>query len=147
MTKDGERPGVRASDPDEPSGASSGMRIDRWLWMARFYKTRSLATKAADGGHVRLNGARVKPAKEVRAGDSVEITIGDTVRTVLVQSMSGRRGPATEAQSLYVETPQSMAARAEHREQRRLHAAPGPQTPGRPTKRDRRALDRLRKTH
>ena len=86
-------------------------RIDRWLWAARFYKTRTAATDAVAGGRVHLNGARVKPAKDVRPGDTLEVTIGDTRREVVVVAVAERRGPASVAQSLYEETSNSVARR------------------------------------
>ena len=88
------------------------MRIDKWLWAARFYKTRALATEAVLGGHVHLNGARVKPAKEVRTGDTLVIRIGTIEWAVVVAGLAEKRGPASVARTLYDETPESLAARA-----------------------------------
>jgi ribosome-associated heat shock protein Hsp15 len=120
-------------------------RIDKWLWAARFYKTRGLATDAVLGGHVHLNGERVKPAKDVRAGDRVEVTIGAVRRSVVVRAVSDRRGPASVAQTLYEETPESVARREEQALQRRLAQPLGADLGGRPTKQDRRRLDALRR--
>ncbi len=121
------------------------VRIDKWLWAARFYKTRSLATDAVNGGRAQLNGARVKPSKEVAAGDELELTIGQTRRVLIVRAVSERRGPAKEAVKLYEETPGSIAARELAAEQRRLQSPPpGADLGMRPTKRDRRRLDDAR---
>jgi ribosome-associated heat shock protein Hsp15 len=120
------------------------VRIDKWLWAARLYKTRPLAVEAVSGGRVEVNGARVKPSREVKPGDELVLTRGEGVRmTVIVRGLAGRRGPASEAQKLYDETPESVQARERHREQRR--AQPQWEAGGRPTKRDRRRLDRDRR--
>ena len=121
------------------------VRIDKWLWAARFFKSRSLAGDAVSGGLAQLNGARVKPSREVGAGDQLEITIGQTRRVVIVRAVSERRGPAKEAVELYEETPASVAARELAAEQRRLQSPPpGADLGPRPTKRDRRRLDEAR---
>ncbi|HEV2060116.1 MAG TPA: S4 domain-containing protein [Solirubrobacteraceae bacterium] len=121
------------------------VRIDKWLWAARFFKTRTLAADAVKGGRVELGGARVKAAKEVAVGDELKITIGQTRRTVIVRGVSDKRGPATVATTLYEETPQSVAARELAAEQRRLQSPPpGADLGMRPTKRDRRRLDSAR---
>ncbi|MEZ5099119.1 MAG: S4 domain-containing protein [Thermoleophilia bacterium] len=122
-----------------------GVRIDKWLWAARFFKTRSLAQEAVEGGRVHLAGNRVKPSREVRVGDTLEVTIGDATLTVVVRGLSDRRGPAAVAQALYEETPESADRRARQREQRRLAAPLGADLGERPTKRDRRRLEALRK--
>jgi len=123
-----------------------GVRIDKWLWAARFFKTRGLATEAVLGGHVHVNGARVKPAKDVRIGDTLQIRIGTTQWTVDVRELSERRGPAAVAQTLYEETPESQEERERQRLQRRLAPPPlGADLGGRPTKQDRRRLDALRR--
>lgn len=114
------------------------MRIDRWLWAARLARTRPLAAEAVRGGRVHVNGQAAKPAKDVRVGDVVEVTTGPVPRTVVVRGLAERRGPASEAQLLYEETPESLAARERHGEERRLLAAARPVPGGRPTKRDRR---------
>jgi ribosome-associated heat shock protein Hsp15 len=117
------------------------MRLDKWLWFARYFKTRSLATAAVTGGRVHVNGVRVKPAHDVQVGDAVFITRDAVQFEVVVQALLTRRGPAAEAQAAYVETEQSIALRARQREQLR-NAPPAPQ--GRPDKHDRRALRGLR---
>lgn len=121
------------------------VRIDKWLWAARFFKTRTLAADAVKGGRVELDGARVKASKEVSAGDELKITIGQTRRTVIVRAISDGRGPAPVAQTLYEETPRSIAAREAAAEVRRLQSPPpGADLGMRPTKRDRRRLDSAR---
>ena len=120
-------------------------RIDKWLWAARFFKTRSLAADAVKGGRVQLNGVRVKASKDVVVEDEVEVTIGQTRRVVIVRGISEKRGPAIEAQTLYRETPDSVAAREAAAEIRRLQSPPpGADLGMRPTKRDRRRLDQAR---
>ena len=117
------------------------LRLDKWLWAARFYKTRALATDEIDKGRVRVNEQIVKPARELKPGDLVELRQGVVLRTVLVRGLSAVRGPAPVAQQLYEETPASIAAREAAAERRRL--APEPANAieqGRPTKRDRRQL-------
>ena len=118
-------------------------RLDKWLWAARFFKHRSLATEAVDGGKIQLNGIRVKPAKDVKTGDRVDIQIADSRYTVIVRGIAEKRGSATIAQGLYEETPESIAAREAGREERRLAATPGADLHGRPTKRDRRQIGRF----
>jgi ribosome-associated heat shock protein Hsp15 len=121
-------------------------RIDRWLWAARFCKTRGLATEAVAGGRVRVNGERVKPAKDVRAGDVVEVRVGETVWTVIVQGVADRRGSARVAATLYAETEESVAERERRAAERRITFAPGTGPGGaRPTKLDRRRIDALRR--
>ena len=122
-------------------------RIDRWLWAARFYKTRTAATDAVAGGRVHLNGARVKPAKDVRPGDTLDVTIGDTRREVVVVAVAERRGPASVAQSLYEETPDSIARREQHTADRRFARPLGADLGARPTKQDRRRLEALRRAN
>ena len=122
------------------------VRVDRWLWAARFFKTRALATDAVLGGHVHLNGARVKPAKDVRAGDTLQIRIGTTEWTVDVRGVADRRGPASVARELYDERPESREARERAALQRRVAPPPlGADLGARPTKQDRRRLDALRR--
>lgn len=121
------------------------VRIDKWLWAARFFKTRGAATEAVTGGRVLLNGARVKPAKGVRAGDEVEVRIGQTTWTVRVAGLADKRGSAKVAAALYEETPESAALREQRGQQRRLATPPGADLGARPTKRDRRRLDELRR--
>jgi ribosome-associated heat shock protein Hsp15 len=122
------------------------MRVDKWLWAARFFKTRALATEAVLGGHVHLNGARVKPAKEVRPGDTLSIRIGTVEWTVVVVTLADKRGPASVARTLYEETPESLAAREQAALRRKLAPPPlGADLGARPTKQDRRRLDALRR--
>ncbi len=115
------------------------LRIDKWLWAARFYKTRSLACEEIDKGRVHVNGVAVKPAREVKAGDTVQMRSANLTRTITVLGLSDRRGPAPVAALLFAETPESIAQRAQAAEQRRLAPEPALSlTQGRPTKRDRR---------
>jgi ribosome-associated heat shock protein Hsp15 len=120
------------------------MRVDKWLWVARLAKTRPDAAEAVSGGKVHVNGRAVKPSREVAPGDELEITRGTVRQTVIVKGLAPRRGPAAEAALLYEETPDSVAARAEAAEQRKLAAQVRPDFGGRPTKRDRRRFDRSR---
>jgi ribosome-associated heat shock protein Hsp15 len=120
------------------------MRIDKWLWAARFFKTRGLAQDAIENGRVRVDDERVKVARMLRVGEAVTLRVADTERVVVVRELSDQRGPAPAAQRLYEETAASLAAREAARERRRLHAEPARAIEGRPTKRDRRALDRAR---
>ena len=120
------------------------MRIDKWLWAARFFKTRGLAQAAVVGGKVKLGGERVKPAKEVAPGDALAIRIGEYEWSVTVKALSNKRGPAAEARALYDEDEASQARRAAQAADRRAHAAVVGERKGRPTKKDRRQMDRLR---
>jgi ribosome-associated heat shock protein Hsp15 len=122
------------------------VRIDKWLWAARFFKTRSLATDAVLAGHVQMNGARVKPSKEVRVGDEVEVRIGTFTWSVAVTGLNDKRGSATVARTLYAETPESTKSREEQALQRRLARPLGAELGERPTKQDRRRLDALRRS-
>ena len=119
------------------------MRLDKWLWAARFFKTRTLATDAISGGKVQLNGARIKASREVKVGDRLDISNAEVRWEVAVQALSDRRGPAPEARLLYEETAESIAAREKLRENRQLIADPAADLHGRPTKRDRRQLGRF----
>jgi ribosome-associated heat shock protein Hsp15 len=121
------------------------VRIDRWLWAARFYKTRTLAAAAVSGGRAHVNGVRTKPSKEIRVGDSIELTDGTLRRTIVVTALSDRRGPASVAATLYSESPESVAAREQHALERRLARPLGADLGARPTKLDRRRLDALRR--
>jgi ribosome-associated heat shock protein Hsp15 len=121
------------------------VRVDKWLWAARFYKTRALATDAVLGGHVQVNGARVKPAKDVRVGDAMQIRIGTIEWSIDVRGLADRRGPATVARALYEERPESKEARERQVTQRRLAKPIGADLGARPTKQDRRRLDALRR--
>nr|WP_315252685.1 S4 domain-containing protein [uncultured Duganella sp.] len=122
---------------------SEGVRLDKWLWAARFFKTRSLATEAVDRGRVTANGDRVKPARSVKLGDVLEIDNGSDQWEIDVMGLSDVRGPATVARNLYEETELSVARRAAVAENRRMYREPGTTIKGRPTKRDRRELDKL----
>jgi ribosome-associated heat shock protein Hsp15 len=119
------------------------MRLDKWLWAARFFKTRSLATQAIDHGRVKLNGERVKPAREIRPGDRLELHIGEFVWTLTVHALSMQRGPAPAAQRLYEEDPASHARRQMQVTERKLDVSPAAAIKGRPTKRDRRQIHRF----
>ena len=116
-------------------------RIDKWLWAARFFKTRSLATDAVNKGQVQVEGKDVKPSREIKVGDTLDVWQAQVRKTIVVQGISEQRGPAPIAQALYEETPESSIRRAAEQEQRRLSPEPAHSIPqGRPTKRDRRAL-------
>lgn len=118
-------------------------RIDKWLWAARFFKTRSLATDAVNRGHVQLAQQTLKPSKEIRVGDVLTIWQAKIAHTVVVQGISEHRGPAPVAQQLYAETPESIAQRAQAAERRRLSPEPAlAMEHGRPTKRNRRDLQK-----
>jgi ribosome-associated heat shock protein Hsp15 len=120
------------------------MRLDKWLWCARFYKTRGLATEEIGKGRVTVNGQNVKAARELRVGNTVTLRQGPITRTVVVRALSAMRGPAPVAQQLYEETPESIAARQLAAEQRRLAPEPASSLQeGRPTKRDRRDIERV----
>jgi ribosome-associated heat shock protein Hsp15 len=121
------------------------VRIDKWLWAARFFKTRSAASEAVLRGRVHVNGERVKPSKVVHAGDTVEVTIGTVRRTVAVTEVTERRGPASAAATMYAETPESRTAREQHALERRLARPLGADLGARPTKQSRRRLDALRR--
>ncbi len=120
-------------------------RLDKWLWAARFYKTRSVAQQAVAGGKVRVNGERAKPAKDLRVGDELTLQIGETSWTLRVEQLSEQRGPATVARNLYSEDEASRARREEAAALRRLSTEPARERVGRPTKQERRAIDRLRR--
>jgi ribosome-associated heat shock protein Hsp15 len=123
------------------------MRIDKWLWAARFFKTRSQATDAVDAGHVDINGDRAKPAKPVKPGDVLRIRAHQNTFVVHVRALSERRGPGAEAQLLYEETSHSREERARLAEQRRLAPTPAYEEGGRPTKRDRRDMARVKRRY
>ena len=117
------------------------LRIDKWLWAARFYKTRSLACDEVTKHRVQINGQDVKPAREVKVGDTLTVRQGNITKTVQVKGISAARGPAPVAQQLYEETPESIALRAKLAEQNRMAAEPAHSIEhGRPTKRDRRQI-------
>ncbi|CAG9211951.1 Heat shock protein 15 homolog [Paraburkholderia sabiae] len=119
------------------------LRIDKWLWAARFFKTRSLAADAVEKGRVRIGGATVKPAKEVRVGDLVEIDIERIVWQVEVLGVCDVRGPASVAQTLYAETEDGRQKRQQENERRKTYREPAANMHGRPTKRDRRVIDKI----
>jgi len=122
------------------------VRIDKWLWAARFFKTRSAATDAVLGGRVHLNDARVKPAKEVKAGDTIELRIGQLQWTLVVKGVADKRGAASVAKTLYDETPDSVAARERRTAELRLSRPLGADLGARPTKQDRRRIEDLRRS-
>lgn len=127
-----------------PEAARPGsLRLDKWLWAARFFKTRALASEAVSGGKVKLNGHAVKPAREVRVGDRIELTLGDAAWDVRVAGLNEYRRPAAEAQQLYQESDESRARRQAASEARKLAPPPGSELKGRPTKRDRRQMQRF----
>lgn len=133
-------PGRGGGANDAGDGSSGSLRIDKWLWCARFFKTRSQAQEAVDGGHVQVNGDRVKASRQVKVGDRLLITRALERFEVDIESIPVRRGPSTEARQHYRETPASEAARVHLRELNRLS---GPVTSGRPDKRERRELKRF----
>src|SRR2546421_431543 len=121
------------------------VRIDKWLWAARFFKNRGAATEAVHGGRVHVDGERVKPSKEIRAGDMIEVTIRDLRWTVTVKGVAEKRGPASAAAALYEETEESRAAREQRALERRLSRPLGAELGERPTKQARRRLDAFRR--
>ena len=122
---------------------AAAMRLDKWLWAARFYKTRSLATDEIDKGRISVNAQPAKPSRDLRVGDSVLLRQGPVQRTVVVKGLSAVRGPSPQAQALYEETADSITQRSQAAEARRLAAEPALTIEqGRPTKRDRRDLER-----
>jgi ribosome-associated heat shock protein Hsp15 len=129
---------------DDDNGGGE-LRVDKWLWCARFFRTRSLAAVAVAGGKVHVNEERVKPSRVIRPGDRLEVTVGFDVISIAVRSIPRRRGPATEARLCYEETPASIDRRERIREQRRLATMAAPQTEGRPDKRTRRELLRFQR--
>jgi ribosome-associated heat shock protein Hsp15 len=121
----------------------NSVRLDRWLWAARFFKTRALAAAAIAGGKVHVNGTRAKPAKQLRLGDALRLRIGPYEWIVTVRELSERRGPAKTARALYDESPEGRAARERLAELHKIAPAPTYQGKGRPTKKERRELQRL----
>jgi ribosome-associated heat shock protein Hsp15 len=121
------------------------VRIDKWLWAARFFKTRSAATDAVAGGHVKVNGERAKPSREITVGERVGVRTSKERWTVDVLALADRRGPAAAARALYQETSASAAAREQRRQEARAGRPLGADLSARPTKRDRRRLDALRR--
>ena len=124
---------------------SDNHRLDKWLWHTRFYKTRSLATAAITGGKVHLNAERIKPAHRVRIGDRLSLSLQGIVAEFEVLGLPVRRGPASEAQEQFAETPASVERRAKLREQQRLAQVSRPRPDTRPDKRDRRRLMQLQR--
>jgi ribosome-associated heat shock protein Hsp15 len=129
-------------DADQDNPTRDGLRIDKWLWCTRFFKSRAQATQAVTGGLVHVGGDRVKPSRVIHVGDTLLITRGDQRWEVVVHSIPERRGPAPEARSHYAESPQSIAARERRQEMARLRA---PAPDGRPDKHERRELRNLKK--
>lgn len=121
------------------------LRIDKWLWAARFFKTRSLAAEAVAGGKVEINGARAKPSRAIHPGDQVSIRRGSYEWAVIVMGVAARRGPAPEAQQLYQETEESIRKREAAAAQLKLERPPEFDSSGRPSKKDRRAIQRFTK--
>ena len=119
------------------------VRIDKWLWSARFFKTRSLSAAAISSHKVKCNGDHVKPARDLKHGDELEITVGDSCYVIIVTGLSEQRRPAKEARLLYVETDASIAQRTSQQELRRLAPVPGSNLKGRPTKREGRLIRNL----
>ncbi len=128
-----------------PQDTGTVHRLDKWLWCARFYKTRALATEAIQGGKVHLNAERVKPAHRVRVGDRLTLALEGGVAEFEVLGLAQRRGPAAQARALYLETAASVERRAKLREQQRLAELTRPRPESRPDKRDRRRLMRLQR--
>jgi ribosome-associated heat shock protein Hsp15 len=122
------------------------VRIDKWLWAARFFKTRSLAQHAVAGGRVKLNGDRVKPAHAVKPGDAISVRVEEIEWRLIVRGLSERRGPAPEAKKRYEESAASLAERQRLMDLRRWGTEPASRLKGRPTKRDRRLLEKLRES-
>lgn len=120
------------------------LRLDKWLWAARFYKTRSLATEAVNGGKVHLNQQRAKPSKEVKVGDALTVRIGQVEKTVVIQTLSSQRRPYAEACLLYEETPESVLKREQLAEQRKQNITT--YSNSRPNKRDRRLIRQFTRT-
>lgn len=120
------------------------VRVDKWLWAARFYKSRALAVEAIAGGKIEVNGERVKPSRDLKVGDSVQLRLGPYEHIVIVRALSDRRGPATQAALLYTETEASVSAREKHAWILK-HAAPVMDSgSGKPSKKDRREIDKRR---
>ncbi len=133
---------TRESPP--PTSGPERLRIDKWLWAARFFKTRSLAQQAVEGGRVRLDDERVKSSRELRLGDRLVIQVGELEWHITVLQLSERRGPAPVARLLYQEEEASRLARERRVEEKRLAPEPSQDLHGRPTKRDRRLIHRFR---
>ena len=128
---------------NRPDDADTRHRLDKWLWCARFFKTRGLATTAVTGGRIKVNGERVKPAHDLRVGDRLSLSLNDEPMEVDVLDFPARRGPASEARGCYAETPDSLKRREVLREQRRLAALARPRPDTRPDKRERRQMEKF----
>ena len=124
-----------SNEQNAPAGVQS-MRLDKWLWVARFFKSRSLAHEAIQAGHVKLNGYSVKPSKDVHAGDRVSLNTDNEIDELIIEALSERRGPATVARTLYTETTGSLSRKAARESEKSLRIAP----PSRPNKRERRQI-------
>ncbi len=134
---------MKANSSPDNRADDDRLRLDKWLWAARFYKTRALATEAINGGHVQLNGQRIKPSRGVQVGDQLLVRKESVAYDIEVLGLSAKRGPASVAQQLYRESAASIAARAAYAEQRRLCAAEAPNPGHRPDKRARRHIIRF----
>ena len=128
---------------NRPDDADTRHRLDKWLWCARFFKTRGLATTAVTGGRIKVNGERVKPAHDLRVGDRLTLSLNDEPMEVDVLDFPARRGPASEARACYAETPESLKRREVLREQRRLAALTRPRPDTKPDKRERRQMEKF----
>lgn len=135
--------GLQPPEPEVASDTPERVRLDKWLWAARFFKTRALATEAITGGKVQRDGQRCKPSHGVRVGEQLRIQRGPEEYFITVTALSDRRGPASVASQLYEESAESYQRRAAWREQRRLEHPSGPDSAGRPTKQDRRRIVRF----
>lgn len=133
--------------PATENPVPNGPRLDKWLWAARFFKTRALAQEAIEAGHVKLDGERVKPSRNLRLGDRLELLIQEIHWSIQVQGLSERRGPASEARLLYTESEASRAAREAAQDRRRMESEPARDLRGRPSKRDARMIHRFTDTH
>jgi ribosome-associated heat shock protein Hsp15 len=129
----------------DETAVNETVRIDKWLWAARFFKTRGLATEAVAGGKVEVNGDRAKPSRIVRVGDTISVRRGLYEWTIVVKDLARLRGPASQARQLYEETEESARKREAAIAQLKLERPPDFDTPGRPSKKDRRAIDRFTK--
>ena len=130
---------------DGDKNRDADVRVDKWLWAARFFKTRSLAAEAVSGGKIEINGERAKPSRVVRIGDKVGIRRGPYEWTIIVKDVARLRGPAAQAQQLYEETEESLRKREAAIAQLKLERPPEFDIPGRPSKKDRRAIQRFTK--
>jgi len=131
------------SNPDKSPTAVSKLRIDKWLWAARFYKTRALAKQAIEGGKVHCDGVKVKASKEIEVGSKIQLRLGFDEKTVVVMKLSDKRRSAPDAQTLYEETPESLKARTELAQQRKGQASIWA-SDGKPNKKQRRDLQRFK---